>query len=98
MICDDLEGWDGRAEGRLKKEGLYVYLQLIHVFIQQKLTQHCKARIFQSFLKEFISFRLSDRKSHFLLAGGWSPLSASKCCPILCHVPFAGLAGNMTVC
>ena len=49
MICDDLEGWDGRAEGRLKKEGLYVYLQLIHVFIQQKLTQHCKARIFQSF-------------------------------------------------
>ena len=40
MICDDLEGWDGRAEGRLKKEGLYVYLQLIHVFIQQKLTQH----------------------------------------------------------
>ena len=29
---------------KLRKEGIYVYLQLIHV-VQQNLTQHCKAII-----------------------------------------------------
>ena len=33
--------------GRLKREGIYVYLQLIHVAVQQKLTQHWKAIILQ---------------------------------------------------
>ena len=27
--------------------GMYVYIQLIHFVIQQKLTQHCKAIILQ---------------------------------------------------
>lgn len=36
--------WDGR-EG--KREGLYVYLWLIHDFVQQKLTQDYKVTIFQ---------------------------------------------------
>ena len=41
-LCDDLEGWDGVSMGgRLKREGIYVYLQVIHV-VQEKLTQHCK--------------------------------------------------------
>ena len=31
--------------GRRSKWGLYVYIQLIHIVIQQKLTQHCKAII-----------------------------------------------------
>ena len=43
MLCDDLEGW----EGKLKREGIYVYIQLIPVVIQQKLMQHCKAIILQ---------------------------------------------------
>ena len=51
MLCDDLEGW----EGRLKREGIYIYIytyihihiQLIRVVIQQKLMQHCKAIILQ---------------------------------------------------
>ena len=31
---DDLEGWDGGGlGGRLKREGIYVYLQLIHVAV-----------------------------------------------------------------
>jgi len=30
--------------GRLKREGIYVHL--IYVVVQQKLTQHCKAIIF----------------------------------------------------
>ena len=31
--------------GRLKREGMYLYLPLIHTVVQQKLTQHCKAVI-----------------------------------------------------
>ena len=47
MVCDDLEGWDGRDGGReAQGEGIYVYLQLIHIVVQ-KLTQHCKAIILQ---------------------------------------------------
>ena len=42
------EGWDGGGGGeRLKREGIYVYIKLIQVVVQQKLTQHCKATIFQ---------------------------------------------------
>ena len=33
--------------GRLTREGIHVYLQLIHAVVQQKLTQHCKAIILQ---------------------------------------------------
>ena len=33
--------------GRRLKEGMYVYLQLIHTVVQQKLAQHCKAIILQ---------------------------------------------------
>ena len=29
-LLDDLEGLDGRVGGRLKREGIYVYIQLIH--------------------------------------------------------------------
>ena len=32
---------------RSKEEGLYVYEWLIHFAVQQKLTQHCKATIYQ---------------------------------------------------
>ena len=48
MLCDDLEGWGGgRMGGRVKREGIYVYILLIHVIVQQKLIQHCKAIILQ---------------------------------------------------
>ena len=50
MICDHLGGGD-REGGRETQEGgdmvIYVYIQLIHFVVQQKLTQHCKAIIFQ---------------------------------------------------
>ena len=32
---------------RLKRKRIYVYLELIHIVVWQKLTQHCKAIIFQ---------------------------------------------------
>ena len=34
-------------EGRLKRKGIYVYLQLIHFILQQKLIQYFKAIILQ---------------------------------------------------
>ena len=37
----------GVIGGRLKREGIYVSIQLIHVVVQQKLTQYCKAIILQ---------------------------------------------------
>jgi len=40
----NLEGWEGE---RLKREGTYVYLELIHAVLQKKPTQHCKAIILQ---------------------------------------------------
>ena len=50
VLCNDLEGWD-REGGRETQEGedmgIYVYGQLIHFVIQQKLTHHCKAIILQ---------------------------------------------------
>ena len=48
MLCDDLDGWD-RVVGREAEEGgemgIYVCIWLIHVVVQQKLTQHCEAII-----------------------------------------------------
>ena len=41
--CTNLETWDGRVGGRLKREWVYVYTQLVHVIAQQKLTRRCKA-------------------------------------------------------
>ena len=40
--------------GRFKREGIYVYIQLIHFIVQQKLTQHCKAIILP--LKKYREF------------------------------------------
>ena len=38
------------------KEGIHVYLQLIHIGVQQKVTQHCNATILQFKKKERKSF------------------------------------------
>ena len=40
-------GMGGGVGGRSEREGIYVYIQLIHFVVQQKLTQHCKATILQ---------------------------------------------------
>jgi len=49
VLCDAPEGRKGRVGGRLKREGMYVYLWLIHVVVTQKVTQHCKAVTFKFF-------------------------------------------------
>ena len=38
VLCDDLKGWDWVVGGRPQREGIYVYIQLTHFFVQKKLT------------------------------------------------------------
>ena len=51
VLCDHLEGWEregGRRETQEGRDmGIYVYVQLIHFVVKQKLTHHCKAIILQ---------------------------------------------------
>ena len=42
-------GWE--VGEKFKREGIYVYLWLIHVDVWQKPTQHCKAIILQLKIK-----------------------------------------------
>ena len=35
MLCDGLERWDGRLGGRLKREGIQVYIQPIHFIVNR---------------------------------------------------------------
>ena len=44
----NLEGWmEQEMGGRIKREGIYIYLWLIHVEVLQKTTQFCKAIVLQ---------------------------------------------------
>ena len=36
VLCGDPGVWDGRVGGRSKREGIGVYIELIHTVIQQK--------------------------------------------------------------
>ena len=40
-------GWGGRCEWSFKREGIYVYLWLIHVEVCQKTTKFYKAIVLQ---------------------------------------------------
>ena len=66
VSCEDLDrrdGWGlGGVGGRFKRKRVYVYTQLIHFTVQQKLKQHCKAITFQK------------KKKKTKLLGGFSPV------------------------
>ena len=61
VLCDHPEGWGGRVEGRLERQGSCVYLQLVHIVVQQKLIQPCKAIILQ--IKKSSFHRDSENQS-----------------------------------
>ena len=69
MLCDDPEGSDGvGVGGRFKRQGIYVYLQLIH-FVRQKLTQHCKVIIpqfYKALWKENQQVSVTDETEPFM--------------------------------
>ena len=52
VICENPKEWDWVGE-RFKKEGIYVYLWLIHVDIWHKPIQYCKAIILQLNINKF---------------------------------------------
>ena len=54
-VCGDLDGWDREVGGRSKRNGIYVYIYLVHFVVQQKPIQHCRAAKLQ-FLKKQISY------------------------------------------
>ena len=37
------------VEGRPRRQRIYVYMQMIHEAVQQKVTEHCKAPLLQFF-------------------------------------------------
>ena len=45
MLHGDLDGWDVCGGKEVQRERVYVCIWIIHVVVQQKLTQNCKAPI-----------------------------------------------------
>ena len=45
MLYDDLASWDGRSRREAQEAKDILCLRLIHVVVQQKLIQNCKAII-----------------------------------------------------
>lgn len=52
MLCDGLGRCDGGEREGGSRDRIYVYIELIHAVVQQKLTQHCKAIILQLKIKK----------------------------------------------
>ena len=72
VLCDNLEEWNTEeVGGKLKREGIYVYLWLIHI-VWQKPTKHCKAIILQ--LKIYILKKVSLFFCIFSLFSSWITL------------------------
>ena len=46
MLCDALDGWNG-VLGMSKREVIYVYIELTHFVVQEKLIQPGKVIILQ---------------------------------------------------
>ena len=52
-----------------KREGIYVYIELIHFAVQYKLTQHCIAHVYTSIE---INFSKDREKASYYLPGNLS--------------------------
>ena len=50
-IRDNLEGWDGKGDGRFVREQTHACQWLIHVDVWQKPPQYCKVIILQLKIK-----------------------------------------------
>ena len=87
-----------RVQEGLEREGLYMYLQLIHGILQQKLTQHCKAVILQ--LKKKKNRKTKTKKAAGRRAHSETLYQASPFAPLLPaaptphHAPQHGLASS----
>ena len=72
VLCGDLNGKE------IQKEGIYVYIQLIHFAVQQKPTQHFKATIRSdqslSHVRLFATPWITARQASLSITNSWSPL------------------------
>ena len=77
------------GRGRSKREGIQVYIQLIHFIVQQKLTQHCKAILPQLKKKEYsqsLTAQGSDKTFRFSFKASIErPLTESLPCTLANH-------------
>ena len=66
MLRDDLERWVVGVGRRFKRQGTYAHVWLIHIVVQQKATQHCKAIILQLKinLKKHSPLKKNNEDSH----------------------------------
>ena len=55
MLHDNLEGWEMERGGKLRREGIYEQLWLVHAVVWQKPIKHCKAIFLQ--LKNKLKFK-----------------------------------------
>ena len=53
--------------GRFQREGIYVYLWLIHADVWQKPIQYCKAIVLQLKINKLKCFKKWNGKSHSLI-------------------------------
>ena len=60
MLSDDLKGWDRGKGGRLQREGIYVYIWLIHNVLQQKLKHYKAITIKEKWLRSTLLKSLED--------------------------------------
>ena len=67
-FCINLEEWGGEGGGReIQKEGISVYLWLIHVEVRQKTTKFCKAVNLQlryKLIHKKILYIIADKRQH----------------------------------
>lgn len=73
---------EGLGEGRSKKEGIYVCIELIHAVVPQKLTWHCEAMTLQLKDNKFLKNKQSWKEemphlwviTHPQFSTPWQPL------------------------
>ena len=85
---------------RVRREGTYIYLWLIHVDIWQKPTQYCKALIFQLkinklFLKDYCQLRKTKYLKLrdlglFSIYGKMQSSGLTEIIPFICTSPIWG--------
>ena len=76
MLCDDLEGWHEGAEGRLRQEGIYEYIQLIHFAVEQKLPNIVKQLYASKNEKRSFILSVVGDAFVFLFGVSWSLLNS----------------------
>ena len=83
--------------GRFKRDGIYVYLWLIHVEVWQKTTKFCKAIFFQWIMNTFFKVDFPQQRALTLMGEGLSQEWKRNNISLLSTLPGVFIAENCTV-